>query len=161
MNTEVQEALVFFGLGEGFSSEDLKKKYHELALKYHPDRGEYTSETMFIRLMEYKSILENYLETNYSIKQSEKEVKKESDFGIYKTAKKIENDSILQYFKSRKKALIMELSIEKNPELKVLLENLVKARDLYLTLLEKYPDSIWARDTKDSLEGLKVWLKYL
>ncbi len=161
MNPLFQEALDFFGLSSNFQLEDLKKRYHTLALKYHPDRGEYTSDVLFVQLLHYKSILENsLLEKMNIVTEDSPKQKIHSDYEIYKSAKKIENDAILQYFESRKNNLQVELHIEKNPELKVLLLNLEKAKVLYEKLLKEHPTSIWAKDAKDSLESLKVWWNY-
>lgn len=170
MNPLFREALEFFGLGSDFDSDDLKKRYHALALKYHPDRGEYTSDVLFVQLLHYKSVLEEILLERMNTVVEDFPPKKKtdrtsseksrSDYEIYKTAKKIENDAILQYFHSRKNNLQMELSIEKNPELKILLTNLEKAKALYELLLKDHPSSIWIRDAKDSLESMKVWWNY-
>lgn len=159
MKEEIHEAILFFQLEEIFSLEDVKKRYRELALKFHPDRGEYTSDTLFIQLLEYKSILETYLEEREFSEEKEHIPTKNKDYQIYKEAKKIENAAILKYFQSRKKALQMELKAEKNPQLQELQSQLEKARLLYQHLIDKFPDSIWLRDAKDSLESTKVWFK--
>jgi hypothetical protein len=161
LNPNLEEALAFFGLSREFTDEELKKTYHNLALKYHPDRGEYTSDVLFVQLLQYKSILEQYsLEDKDTAPHESPDTKTQSDFQIYKKAKKIENDAILQYFQSTKHNLRMELSIERNPKLAILLTQLEKAKLLYEQLLKDYPQSIWARDTKDSLESMKVWWNY-
>ncbi len=160
MKEDVNEAILFFQLEKDFQAEDLKKKFRELAFKYHPDRGEYTSNTLFTQLLEYKSILEEYLEHNEIPTPKEKEQSsKNLDYQIYKEAKKIENAAILAYFQSRKKALTMVLEKEKNPQLQELQIQLEKAKNLYNQLLEKFPDSIWTRDAVDSLESMKVWFR--
>lgn len=158
MSSKLKEALDFFHLEKNFSLPDLQSRYRELAKKYHPDKGEFTSEVLFIQLLEYKQILEKYLLENEN-KPIGFENKKESDYEIYKKAKQIENDAILNYFNSRKNIPSVELDLEKNPELKILIEELKKAKALYEELIKKFPNSIWTRDAKDSIESMKVWWK--
>ncbi len=158
MNSKLQEALDFFHLKKNFSFLDLQSRYRELVKKYHPDRGEYTSTVLFIKLLEYKQILEKYLLENEN-EQFNFENTKASDYELYKKAKQIENDAILSYFNSRKNISIVELNLERNPELKILIEELKKSKTLYEELIKKFPNSIWIRDAKDSMESMKVWWK--
>ena len=71
MKEELEDALLFFSLPRSFTKEDLKRRYRELALKYHPDRGEYTSDVLFVQLMNYYSYLDNYLNIYYSESESQ------------------------------------------------------------------------------------------
>ncbi|HMV78093.1 MAG TPA: J domain-containing protein [Leptospiraceae bacterium] len=164
-----QNALTFFGLEENFTRDELQRKFHFLALRYHPDKGEFTSDVVFIQLLECRQILEEHLtmqaEAEHEARLSETENSDKepehshNDFYFYKTAKKIENDAILTYFKSRKNKLRMELDAEKNPELMELRTKLERAKQLYSELMERFPDSMWIQDAKNSLTSLEVWWK--
>lgn len=154
MNPKLKEALEFFGFEKNFSFLDLQTRYRELAKKYHPDKGEFTSEILFIQLLEYKQVLEKYLLKNETIVTEAQRNKQESDYEIYKKAKRLENEAVLNYFKARKNISGVEFQ---NPDLQVLLAELKKAKLLYDELIKKFPNSIWIRDAKDSIEGMKVW----
>ncbi|MEM7181264.1 MAG: molecular chaperone DnaJ [Spirochaetota bacterium] len=153
---EVAQALQFFGFSKSYDSQQLKQRYRELALKYHPDRGEYTSEVLFLELVRYKTVLELFLEEGNATVSTEEEITDE--YGIYKKAKKTENDAIYEYFHKRDgEPLVLDETI--NPELKKLRQKLQQAIHLYRDLLQRYPDSMWKADVKDSLEKMKVWWK--
>lgn len=51
--------LSMLGLSEGATIEDIKKRFRELALKYHPDKGGDSEKFMEI-LDAYKKLTENY-----------------------------------------------------------------------------------------------------
>lgn len=149
---ELKTALSFFGFESEFTSDDLKKKYHELAKKYHPDGGEFETEVLFIELVKHKTILENHL-----LSKPVKETNYQNEYELYKEAKKLENTAILKYFEERKKNHNLshpdfEYEISLKKELKT-------ARDLYLKLLKEFPQSIWKKDTLDSVASIDNWLK--
>jgi hypothetical protein len=154
MNKEILESLLFYSLKEDFSLDDLKKKFTEFVFKYHPDRGEYTSNAMIIEVYKHKEILENFL-----IQKIETTKVKEtlSDYEIYKKAKKLENDTILTYFKKR------NLNLNKtSPDLEYEIElkkKLTEAKVLYETILTLFPHSIWCSDSKDSIHSIENWLR--
>ena len=168
MKEELEDALLFFSLSNTFTKDDLKRRYRELALKYHPDRGEYTSDVLFVQLMNYYSYLDNYLNIYYSESESQstdsvlqnpnqKIIKDE--YKIYKEIKTRESESILFYFKSRKNLPSVELDPKKNPELTELRAKLDKIKKDYNEFIKLYPNSIWVADILDSIENLKVWWK--
>ena len=168
MKEELEDALLFFSLSNTFTKDDLKRRYRELALKYHPDRGEYTSDVLFVQLMNYYSYLDNYLNIYYSESESQstdsvlqnpnqKIIKDE--YKIYKEIKTRESESILFYFKSRKNLPSVELDPKQNPELTELRAKLDKIKKDYNEFIKLYPNSIWVADILDSIENLKVWWK--
>jgi len=155
----------FFSLPVSFVKEDLKKRYRELALKYHPDRGEYTSDVLFVQLMQYHSFLESYLD-----KKDTQEIPQEvlspvsmkpnrEEYNHYKDLKHRENEAILYYFNSRKNLKSVELDERKNKELAELKGKLEKIKHEYEDFTKSYPNSIWNQDIIDSIENLKVWFK--
>lgn len=156
----LQEALEFFGLELGFGESELKKNFHSLALKFHPDRGEYTSEVLFVQLIKYKEVLDEYLESKRTKLAVEKEQRSVSntEFKIYKDAKNIENKAILDYFRARD-GNSLQLQEKNNPELTVLRKKLEISKNLYLKMIHEYPNSIWIVDAKESIERINVWLK--
>jgi hypothetical protein len=168
LNEELEDALLFFSLPKAFTKEELKRRYRELALKYHPDRGEYTSDVLFVQLMNYYSYLENYLNLFYSesfgvsndsvLHNSNQKITKD-EYKIYKEIKTRESESILYYFKSRKNLPSVELDPKKNPELNELRVKLDKIKKDYNEFIKLYPNSIWVADILDSIENLKVWWK--
>jgi hypothetical protein len=165
MTKDLEDALLFFSLPLSFEKEDLKKRYRELALKYHPDRGEYTSDVLFVQLMQYHSFLESYLD-----KKDSQEIPSEvlspvstkpnrEEYNHYKDLKYRENEAILYYFNSRKNLKAVELDERKNKELAELKGKLEKIKQEYEDFTKTYPNSIWNQDIIDSIENLKVWFK--
>ncbi len=165
MPNDLEDALLFFSLPISFEKEDLKKRYRELALKYHPDRGEYTSDVLFVQLMQYHSFLVSYLDKkesqiNSSESQSPVSIKpNREEYNQYKDLKYRENEAILYYFNSRKNLKSVELDEKKNKELAELKGKLEKIKHEYEDFTKTYPSSIWNQDIMDSIENLKVWFK--
>lgn len=153
---ELTQAIAFMGLDADYSHEQLKKNYRELALKYHPDRGEYTSEVLFLELVRYKTILELNLEEQEPFIEKAQTEPPQDEYQLYRQAKNIENDAIYQYFQKRSgEPMALDESI--NPDLKKLRYKLENSVRLYQQLLQNYPTTIWKQDVKDSLERIKVW----
>jgi curved DNA-binding protein CbpA len=162
MNKDLEDALLFFSLSITFEKEDLKKRYRELALKYHPDRGEYTSDVLFVQLMQYHSYLESYLnKKEYSQEFSSTVSPKPNreEYNLYKDLKYRENEAVLHYFNSRKNLKVVELDERKNKELAELKGKLEKIKQEYEDFIRTYPHSIWNQDIIDCIENLKVWFK--
>ena len=61
---DVNDAFQFFGLEVTATEEVFKHRFHELALKYHPDKGEFNSEVVFLELMKllYKNLIKTWPE---------------------------------------------------------------------------------------------------
>ena len=162
MNKDLEDALLFFSLSITFEKEDLKKRYRELALKYHPDRGEYTSDVLFVQLMHYHSYLESYLnkkEHSHEFSSTVSPKPNREEYNLYKDLKYRENEAVLHYFNSRKNLKVVELDERKNKELAELKGKLEKIKQEYEDFIRTYPHSIWNQDIIDCIENLKVWFK--
>ena len=156
-NSLLKDALSFFALGETFTHEELKRSFHELALKFHPDRGEFTSPVLFQELLRYHGILERSLKIKAASVEKISERINDPDYGIYRKAKSLENAAVLSYFKSRAGSTV-RLNESSNPELSVLREKLGLARELYSNLKRQFPGSIWEKDSSDSIGRIDIWL---
>lgn len=152
---EVDDAFQFFGLEVTVSEEVFKHRFHELALKYHPDKGEFNSEVVFLELMKHRHILEKFFLNRHEHEQAFK--KTTNDYALYKEAKQLQNDSILKYFKSREK-FNNQTSPDADFEIQ-LREELTIAKAKYLKLIEDHPTSLWIADARDSIASIDVWLK--
>ncbi|MBE7411651.1 MAG: molecular chaperone DnaJ [Leptospiraceae bacterium] len=148
------DAVLFFGLEKNFSRKEFQKAYHALSMKYHPDRGEFTSDVLFIELVKYREVIEEYLENRENL--DSKSIKNSKDYQIYREAKFIENESILNYFKKRD-GLKISLKENENPELKILKTKLNSAKEKYEEILSNYPKSIWLEDSKNSIQRIEIW----
>jgi hypothetical protein len=149
-------ALDFLGLSLPFSLEDLQLRYKELAKKFHPDKGEYTSPVLFQELNRSRLILENYLLGHES--PSPKSPTKDDSYDLYKKAKNIENSSIIKYYEVKEKNIVI-LEEHYNPYIQTLRKELEEAISIYKIIIEKYPNSIWVSDAKASWDKLKIWFK--
>ncbi|MBK7056229.1 MAG: hypothetical protein IPH52_14505 [Leptospiraceae bacterium] len=152
---DVDDAFQFFGLEITTTEEIFKHRFHELALKYHPDKGEFNSEVVFLELMKHRQTLEKFFETRHE--HEEAFSKATNDYALYKEAKKIQNDSILKYFKSREKN---NNQTSPNADFEIQLkEELIRAKAKYIKLMQEHPTSLWIPDSKDSIQSIDVWLK--
>lgn len=177
-------ALGFFNLELPFTEEEFHTKYRELAKKYHPDAGEYTSSILFNELMRSKEILEQYLNRQTEIDSHtqnpgmqkgmngngnsqktskdeavgfEKRPSSDESYLIYKKAKEEENLAILDYFDKTKGNPVF-LDPDDNPPLKKLISDLISPLSAYNTILREYPESIWVNDARDSIKRLGTWI---
>lgn len=152
---DVEDAFQFFGLDRDASEENFKHRFHELALKYHPDKGEFSSNVVFLELMKHRAALEKFFEARNAHIEAFKE--DTTDYSLYKEAKQIQNESILKYFKTREK---FNNQTAPNADFEVQLKvDLTIAKNKYLQLIQKFPNSMWVADSKDSIQSIDVWLK--
>jgi len=165
----LNEALSFLHLTESSNEQELKTSYHGLAKKYHPDSGEYDSDILFRELQKQYEFLKAHY-ANYgnfklpgvsipdeSITKKSK-TKKDPIFELYKTAKDRETRAILSYFEKTKNSPL-HLDEKGNKSLEGLRKDLDPVRKIYLEILSLYPESIWAKDSKESLQRISVWWK--
>ncbi|WCL50939.1 J domain-containing protein [Leptospira sp. GIMC2001] len=166
-------SLDFFGLNPDFTEDEFREKFRDLAKKFHPDTGEYTSSILFNELTRSKSVLESYLANRSNIQdeisinksqpiqeaQVSKAKKIDPSYEIYKLAKEKENLAIIEYFDQTKGNNIF-LSAEENPPLRELIRKLHFPITSYQRILDIYPESIWASDASDSLKRLSKWTKH-
>ena len=152
---DVDDALDFFGVDISVTEEVFKHRFHELALKYHPDKGEFNSDIIFLELMKHKHTLDLFFQNRKSHLETFQAAT--NDYALYKEAKQLENESILKYFKTREKFNNQTLA---NADFEVQLkEELKVAKSKYLQLIQEHPNSLWIRDSKDSILSIDVWLK--
>ncbi|EMF81334.1 DnaJ domain protein [Leptospira weilii serovar Topaz str. LT2116] len=158
----LEKALEFLGLEPGFNEKDLKERFYFLSKKYHPDTGEFSNDSLFKELIEYKNILYSYLE--------QKTFKKENvftdpprnfhkdDYTIYKRAREIYDSAIHEYYKLTDGNPIF-LKEEENPVLRKLRHSLEISKSGFEELISSYPQSIWIPDAKDTLQKIEIWFK--
>ncbi|GBF49358.1 DnaJ domain protein [Leptospira ryugenii] len=156
----LEEALAFFQLNESSSELDLKNQYQRLAKRYHPDAGEYDSAVMFLELQRHYEFLKEWWNTQQSFVWLEKKSSKAKDpiFEMYKLAKEKETIAILQYFEKNKNTPLV-LEDDKNKGIESLRKALEPVREIYREITFKYPNSIWAKDSEESLQRISVWWK--
>ncbi|WP_411822341.1 J domain-containing protein [Leptospira sp. 'Mane'] len=168
----LDEALSFLGLNRFSDEDDLKTSYHKLAKKYHPDTGEFTSEVLFQELQKNYEFLKKYFESNKGFGPGFSEPKTDtirtdksssvpSDpiFVIYKKAKEEETKAILTYFEKTKLSPL-NLDEAKNNALVELRLKLDPVCKIYLDIVNNHSNSLWANDSRSSLDRLSVWWKH-
>lgn len=155
LEMDIEDAFQFFGLDRSATEEIFNRRFHELAFKYHPDRGEFNSNIIFLELMKHRQTLGNFFENRNNHIEAFKKLA--DDFTLYKQAKQLENDAIIKYFKSREK---FNNQTAPNADFEIQLrEELKTAKTKYLELIREYQNSVWIRDAKDSIQSIDVWLK--
>ncbi|EQA55331.1 DnaJ domain protein [Leptospira kmetyi serovar Malaysia str. Bejo-Iso9] len=157
----LERALEFLGLEPGFDEAELKNRFYFLSKKYHPDTGEFSSDSLFKELIEYRDVLHSYLEQKTFKKMnasSETKGSHKNDYTIYKQAREIYDSSIHEYYKLTDGNPIF-LKGEENPALRKLRNSLEISKSGFENLISSYPESIWIADAKDTLAKIEVWFK--
>lgn len=157
----LERALEFLGLEPGFDEAELKNRFYFLSKKYHPDTGEFSSDSLFKELIEYRDVLHSYLEQKTFKKlnaSSESKGSHNNDYTIYKQAREIYDSSIHEYYKLTDGNPIF-LKGEENPALRKLRHSLEISKSGFENLISSYPESIWLADAKDTLAKIEVWFK--
>lgn len=149
----LKEALAFFHLTEEHGLNDIHTRYHELAKKYHPDKGEFSSDVMFKELLKYRDVLIENEKTKVK-----KNNKKDPIFAIYRHAKQKESEALIRYFDEVKNLQVI-LDEKHNQYLRRLKADLTEPIQVYNEICKNHPDSIWFQDCLQSIERLKVWYK--
>ena len=154
---EVDDAFQFFGMDRNVTEETFKHRFHELALKYHPDKVEFNSDIVFLELMKHRQILAEFFENRHNHEEVFKKTAATDDYALYKEAKQIQNDSILKYFKSREK---FNNKTSPNADFEIQLrEDLKIAKSKYLELIREHPKSLWIADAGDSIQSIDIWIR--
>ncbi|UOG62020.1 J domain-containing protein [Leptospira noguchii] len=157
----LERALEFFGLKPGFNEEDLKERFYFLSKKYHPDTGEFSNDSLFKELIEYRDVLQSYLvqktfqKSNIplGLKNSNQE-----DYNIYKNAREIYDFAVHEYYKITEGNPIF-LKGNENFALRKLRQSLEISKSKFEELIVLYPQSIWVADSKRTLEKIEIWFK--
>ncbi|TQE76567.1 J domain-containing protein [Leptospira noguchii] len=157
----LERALEFFGLKPGFNEEDLKERFYFLSKKYHPDTGEFSNDSLFKKLIEYRDVLQSYLvqktfqKSNIplGLKNSNQE-----DYNIYKNARETYDFAIHEYYKITEGNPIF-LKGNENFALRKLRQSLEISKSKFEELIVLYPQSIWVADSKRTLEKIEIWFK--
>ncbi|EMO91444.1 J domain-containing protein [Leptospira noguchii] len=157
----LERALEFFGLKPGFNEEDLKERFYFLSKKYHPDTGEFSNDSLFKELIEYRDVLQSYLVQKTfqksNIPSSSKNFNQE-DYNIYKNAREIYDFAIHEYYKITEGNPIF-LKGNENFALRKLRQSLEISKSKFEELIVLYPQSIWVADSKRTLEKIEIWFK--
>ncbi|AOP36023.1 molecular chaperone DnaJ [Leptospira tipperaryensis] len=157
----LERALEFLGLDPGFTEEELKSRFYLLSKKYHPDTGEFSSDSLFKELIEYRDVLNSYLEQKTFQKLnviSHPSHFQKSDYDIYKLAREAYDSAIHEYYKITDGNPIF-LKGEENPALRKLRNSLLSAKIGFEKLIQSFPESIWIADAKDTLQKIEVWFR--
>ncbi|WP_036095298.1 J domain-containing protein [Leptospira weilii] len=157
----LERALEFLGLEPGFDEENLKSRFYFLSKKYHPDTGEFSNDSLFKQLIEYRNVLYFHLEQRIFKKTNISQGSKNSDqndYNVYKRAREIYDFAIHEYYKLTEGNPIF-LKGEENPALRKLRSSLEISKSEFEELISFYPQSIWVADAKDILAKIEIWFK--
>lgn len=159
----LERALEFLGLDPGFTEEELKSRFYLLSKKYHPDTGEFSSDSLFKELIDYRDVLYSYLEKETFQKENivsrvSHSYPKKTDYDLYKLAREYYDSAIHEYFKTTDGNPIF-LKGEENPALRKLRNSLFSAKNGFEKLIQSFPESIWIADAKDTLQKIEIWFK--
>ncbi|MDH5720837.1 MAG: J domain-containing protein [Spirochaetia bacterium] len=149
------------------TSQTLKKRYHELAFRLHPDKK--GAKEDFLNLKKSYDILIKALDTNpqiFSVFNSKREPKKEdlqsikkpvSDavYLLYKRASIIYSEALEDYFEKVKQ---VNLSVS-DENYQSLLTKLVQCKSLLAKIIKKDPAGIWTSDAIEKVASINVWIK--
>ncbi|MBM9575687.1 J domain-containing protein [Leptospira sp. 201903070] len=159
----LERALEFLGLDPGFTEEELKSRFYLLSKKYHPDTGEFSSDSLFKELIESRDVLHSYLEQKKMQKEnlvshSSRSHFQKTEYDVYKLARDSYDFAIHEYYKTTDGNPIF-LKGEENPALRKLRSSLLNSKALFEELIRSFPESIWIADAKNVLQKIEVWFK--
>lgn len=159
----LERALEFLGLKPGFTEEELKSRFYLLSKKYHPDTGEFSNDSLFKELIEYRDVLNSYLEKEILKKENVISVPSHShsqkaEYDLYKLARENYDSAVHEYYKITDGNPIF-LKGEENPALRKLRNSLQISKSGFEELIRSFPQSIWISDAKDTLQKIEVWFK--
>jgi curved DNA-binding protein CbpA len=151
----MKKYLHLLGLNSEASITDVKKAYRISAKKNHPDKFRSENEKLKqAKIMADITEAYQYLLNNHDKSTSRNIVKSyETDYKIYKLGLKYYNkyfDTFFKFFSKR------ELIV---PEKKEICLN--KAKSYFNRLLNEFPDSEWALDSKDKIKKIDDAIKTL
>ncbi|MDV6237108.1 J domain-containing protein [Leptospira ellisii] len=160
----LNSALGFLGLEPGFTSEELKRRFYLLSKKYHPDTGEFSNDSLFKKLIEFRDVLEGHLEEitfqkmNVVSESENAKAGENDDYGVYRQGREIYDAALHEYYKLTDGNPIF-LKGEENPALRKLRSSLEISKSRFEKLIRSFPKSIWVGDAKDTLQKIAVWFK--
>lgn len=158
----LERALEFLGLSPGFTEEELKSRFYLLSKKYHPDTGEFSNDSLFKKLIEYRDVLHSYLEKEILKKEnvisSSHPFSQKADYDVYKLARENYDFAVHEYYRITDGNPIF-LKGEENPALRKLRNSLQISKSGFEELIRSFPTSIWIADAKDTLQKIEVWFK--
>ncbi|WP_061256566.1 hypothetical protein [Leptospira interrogans] len=157
----LERALEFLGLEPSFQEVDLKERFYFLSKKYHPDTGEFSNDSLFKELIEYRDVLQSYLIQKTFKKSNVSSGPKnfnQDDYHIYKYAREIYDSAVYEYYKITEGNPIF-LKGNENSALRKLRQFLEISKSKFEELIVLYPQSIWIADAKHTLEKIEVWFK--
>jgi len=163
----LNQALSFFGFTELPTPNLLQARYRELARRFHPDAGEFTSPELFQELQKYHEALESALErAQNQTKENDQQIetrqqsqkREKEEFQLYKHAKDEETKALLLYFEKTNHLPWDALEARKQAH-EILKKDLEPVLAVYEQLQKQQPPSIWSDDARRSQQRLAVWWK--
>lgn len=141
----------------------IKKQFHVLAFRFHPDRNldpnkQEIAEKNFVAINESFQILNTALKDNFPLLLSclPQEISQEEKiYRLYKTACKNYSSALENYFT---KVKAVDLSGE-SAEYMELSSALKAIKEQFAWVIKSKPDNLWVSDSIEKISKINVWLE--
>jgi len=160
------EARTLLGLNFSFSDFELRTAYHLKAKETHPDisSDESLAHLHMIEINQAYNLLRSTLGQTISSPQTNKPLK--SDYELYRSGVSVyERIHPSEWVKVTKTGLfdpsVLEQKVESSVAFQMATKRIGEAYQIFSELINEFPNSIWAIDSRDKLKSLdKMLIRY-
>ena len=149
------------------ASLNIKKRYHELAFRFHPDKKGDKEDFLALKKAYdtlIQAVVENYdslkritleKENTSSAKIKSKEKTGDKIYYLYKKASEIYSEALEEYFEKAKQVNLDA----RDKTYKSLLAKLHQCKDIMAQIIKNDPGGIWTSDAIEKVASINIWIK--
>ncbi|MDH5654612.1 MAG: hypothetical protein OEZ34_01800 [Spirochaetia bacterium] len=150
------KALRILELSEDFSKDQLIRSFRKKLFENHPDTAENKNSDVSVDdLLLSRKFLEEYLNETQKQPSRRPDEKEDDGYRDYREGMKILGSALDAYWKKR-------VQFSHRPEgadfIKQFHEELNRARDYFIRVLEIYPGGLWTPDAVEEIARINDWL---
>ena len=140
-----------FGLDEQFTIDELSNAYRTLAMLYHPDISRDANALQKMQLINTAyDYLKNFVDSSIKADSTKEYEKIDEIYSLYKKAFTILQNSFYGYYSDGSGF---------TGDAKYLKNELIKAKELFATIINDYPYNQWVDDAIDKINSINKWVQ--
>jgi len=140
-----------FGLDEQFTIDELSNAYRTLAMLYHPDISRDANALQKMQLINTAyDYLKNFVDSSIKADSTKEYEKIDEIYSLYKKAFTILQNSFYGYYSDGSGF---------TGDAKYLKNELIKAKELFATIIKDYPYNQWVDDAIDKINSINKWVQ--